>query len=59
MLVTMVALYHVAGLVSPAFGEGGCALMTQEAQWMRESWVATVPTCEPRKYSLMINTAFE
>jgi len=55
----MVALYHVAGLVSPAFGEGGCALMTQEAQWKRESWEATVSTCEPRKYNSMINTAFE
>jgi hypothetical protein len=59
VLVTMVALYHVAGLVCPAFGEGGCALMTQEAQWKRESWEATVSTCEPRKYNSMINTAFE
>jgi hypothetical protein len=42
VLVTVVAWYHVAGLVRPAFGEGGCALMTQEAQWKRDGWEATL-----------------
>src|SRR5215216_3556630 len=30
------------GLTSPAFGEGGCALMAQEVQWKRDGWEATV-----------------
>src|ERR671911_2043468 len=42
MLATVVALYHVAGLVSLAFGEGGYALMAQEERWKRDGWEATV-----------------
>ena len=42
MLVTVVALYHVVGLVSLAFGEGGYALMAQEERWKRDGWEATV-----------------
>src|SRR5215212_2924774 len=38
----VVALYHVAGLVSLAFGEGGYALMAQEERWKRDGWEATV-----------------
>src|SRR5918995_6761370 len=42
MLATVVALYHVAGLVSLAFGEGGYALMAQEERWKRDGWEAAV-----------------